>query len=251
MKSLKGQLREQKNSPSRLRKSLSFSQRKKDIPLKENQNTKEVSTPVKLVQDLKEITLKEFLNCYYRSDFSSLILQGQPTEEQIEQCWEGIILKYLDYVGGNNQKIYLSAFRSLVELRLDVELVKILKELLETVYSKDFAQQLNQICGESYEFNPIDWENYLEEINECCSTFIRDSNIQIKLKKLEIDSIESSEEEGEKIKENDFYVTLVNLSNHASIGLNDSINMLEYCIRYSQYIEYCETVKNQLNESKS
>jgi hypothetical protein len=47
-----------------------------------------------LYHSCNKVDLETFLDCLYENDFSGLVIDGQPTEEEIKSAWQKIYLEY-------------------------------------------------------------------------------------------------------------------------------------------------------------
>lgn len=238
----------QKNWLKKAKRKLLFFQPWKDSGLKNQVITREMSIPVKLVTKLLDITVEDFIKCYFYNDLSKVIKSGIPSQEEVEEAWSFLKLEYCDSVGGAGYKVYASAFRCLIQLRSEKEELILLCELLRAVYYKPFALEVNEICGTDYEFNPENWENYLLEINKA-EEHLRVLNLEITLKEVEFNIIEKDENLKQETEE-DFYERIIDMSECFKIpGLTPKMSMFEYVTRTKRMEKIFEDLNQKQHAS--
>ncbi len=211
----------------------SFIRQKKGLGTQKLEPTKELIS-VKFIQRLQDIDLCTFLKCQFHQEYDLLVLSGDPTFNEKQEAWNDIQLLYADKAGGSIFVAYYKTLHKLIDLRTQRESIVFVRDVLMSVYSPDFAAELNNLCDTDYDFNPEDWDNYIQEIKDACSC-LRIINVDIKLTELEFEDT-GSEENLPKVTEDWYYDRLVDFVDVAKLSgsLTDKISMYEFCRRLKQ-----------------
>lgn len=214
-----------------------------------NQSTKEQSLSTKLIQNLRDINLRDFIHCYKSKDLEKLIIDGTPTEEELQDAWDKLRMDYIDLTGGVKQKTYFGLLKLLISLRARKEQFLICQRVLKAVYSDMWAKELDELCETELELNPENWEQYLQDIDDNCNEFLAPLSMEIRLKQIEFDQISEEDEDSKEMQEDDFYDALLDISDHIHTPLTDLISMWEYCRRIARLKEHIKELNSKQDAS--
>lgn len=115
---------------------------------RKKQRAKEASLPWKLYRSINTLLLKNFLDAYCDGNLHALIIEGEPTEKALKECWEEILEQYYEAIGGTELSARMSDVKELIVMDSDINLAWTLiyvieagnasDELLEALYNLDY-----------------------------------------------------------------------------------------------------------------
>lgn len=177
---------------------------------------------------------------------SALIISGKPTDEDLVDSWNAMLLEYTEMLGDFEYKVYLQTFKEVELLRVNYECVGLLTNALRSFYSPYFIQELNLLLRMNLRLNAEDPESYYAELDKC-DRRAKGIKLRLQLKEAELDVLRKkiNSKEGEKVDKNYFTRVLVMLSQHNSFMVTKDIMVNVYCEMIKQYAEYVEAHKQR------
>lgn len=217
---------------------------------------------MKLINDLEDLKFRDFIKAQVSGDYSCLILEGNPTEVELRQCWHQLMSQYHELTGNTDALGYLkrlSKIEAYTAKVLHVEAICMSIELAENHSDvREKVLKFLQIWGYSRQFTPESTRNDLKYIRNC------NGNDRLKLKKLQIEQQEYEEYEAKKAQKQgkkggksdprkDFLGMLHAIEAHKKMVFDrDKLNMLDFAMYVNDLREYNKemTIKTRTNGNK-
>lgn len=204
----------------------------------------ESSMPWKLFRSINTLKLRGFLDCYCDKNLQSLVIEGEPTPEALNECWEEILEQYNDAIGGVELTAKTDDVRELLIMDSEISIAWTLIKVIEAGNCEDeFVAELYKL---GYDLPALTDDNILRVI----------AVLKSKLKRTQIDfdalakkvKPEESKAKAEvKISRIDFYRQFVAFSEMFGGALlrEDVDNTSQYCAYVSTYNERIESMKKR------
>lgn len=175
--------------------------------------------------------MRLFKRVQLHNDLRALVIEGCPTDEELESAWDGIVGEYHATKGDvsvlRRLVIYKAQSLLTINLREVYECVLILRDPRQ--YHKKFHHKLNMLLECDLELDPTKIDAYMKTLGRYLK---RSSSIKraIQLKQIEYDAIKEGAV-GKKADEAYYDGMFITLSDYAKYRIDDSITVFEYCER--------------------
>jgi hypothetical protein len=175
----------------------------------------------------------------------ALVICGKPEDDELLAAWLQIQGEYADAIGDSEHRMYVSLFKEITILGTNLQLIEYAVEILEKLYSKEFADRLNKLLNTSFQFDPADPVKYKATLKNCLMRS-RSIKINLDLKRIQMEAIqEKMKEPGKKPSREYFQSILITLSNHVKYQLQDNITVYEYCNRLQRFNKEHDEITKQ------
>jgi hypothetical protein len=147
-----------------------------------------------LVSSISKLKLSSFIDAIIDNDFSGLIIQGQPNEEQIAACFENIYLQYIEAAGG---KDLVDDLEGMAIQGSKQSMLKRMESLLKCIEMEPCEELYNMLLNDfNYEVEqlPYSEENLANAVRSVMPFYRLDKT------RLEIEMAEQNNEPKEAIK---------------------------------------------------
>lgn len=94
---------------------------------------KELPNISKLYLSINKLPLSIFIDCLVDKDYSGLIIEGTPTNEEIEKAWSVIMEEYGNAVSPNEVESKLRDLKTLARKEYQIKRIELVLELLQEV----------------------------------------------------------------------------------------------------------------------
>ncbi len=197
-------------------------------------------------QSIHDLPLRIFINCLVEDNLSLLIITGTPTPDQLEDAWEKISDEYTTALGDNEFKLCLILQKEVAQLTTSFKLVHYAVGILQMVYYKELAEELNKLLGTAYHFDVKNPKAYKRELQLCLSK-AKQYKMKLDIKSKNLEVIESKQKgKSQKPTKAYFQSILISLSDHAKYAIPDTITVYEYCERIRRLNQYVEQTKKKV-----
>lgn len=241
---------QQKSKANRIMSRWPFTKKPANTSLKTLSAPTQTATPLpKLFRSITQIPLCRFLECDCDGNLRALIIEGDATEQELNEAWAVIKSQYADAMGNKKFVTFKTLFKQIGVMRLTLMQIELLINILHNVYHEDIAARLNKELKTSFQFTPDDRAKYFETL-EACRIRSKKLKIDIDIKEIQYNAIAETETgEGEPVKvgREHYIEILVTLSNFVKYNIPDIITVYEFCERIRRYIKHSEQEKNKKN----
>ena len=112
-----------------------------------------VTTSLKLYQGIDTLPLLRYIDALVDGNLSALIIEGQPTEQQLLEAWNTISVQYADAMGDAESKQLVIVFKEVIGLTAKISCIEESITLLRHFYVKEIAQELKKLVGGNLVFD--------------------------------------------------------------------------------------------------
>jgi hypothetical protein len=206
---------------------------------------------MKLINSLHKLPLNTFIDCICDSDFTGLVIEGEPNEQDLSLVWNDLLEQYSDALNDEGSRRYILVFKEYQQAKIKHDLIITYIEMLNNYYVPKWANELNKMVQSSFDFKAAldkDVEEYRKLLSRCFnrnkSNLMRYQLAQSKLE--EITKLQSTD--GKKPDRAFFTKVMVNLKNKNSREIPYDIPTYEFCVLvndYRDYISFMETQKKK------
>lgn len=215
-----------------------------------------------LYRTINELLLDRFITVLCDGDLSALVKPGflRPSDEELNLCWSGIFLEYLDASEDNQTRYKITLARDIEILRARLSQIESLILILRTMRHPEAVTMLQAKDNEDLLFPADDLDQYHADINMSWDRS-REIKIDLDLKILEKSEIEESEKTAEEIslksgiappKANRtmFLNILATIATYKKVAVirTSEITVAEFCAMFREYLDHIKAVKAQLKK---
>jgi hypothetical protein len=196
----------------------------------------------KWYQHITDLPLRNFIECSIGENYQALVIFGSPSEYDLLLAWSNIQQEYADAMGDNEHRLYITLFKEVTLLKVTLQTIHYLIEILQEVYYEPYTLELNKLLHTNFKFDPSDKQKYHETLKRCYNRS-KGIKIDLELKLVQFKAIEKKNQETGKKPTKEYYQSiLITLSDHAKFPVQDSITVYEFCDRVRRLNKYCEQV---------
>jgi hypothetical protein len=176
-------------------------------------------------------------------NYNALVIAGHPTEHELLIAWSNIQQEDADAAGDHEHRLYITLFKEVTLLKVTLQTIHYLIEILQEVYYEPFTVQLNGLLRTSLKFDHTDKQKYQETLRRCFNRS-KGLKIDLELKLIQFKAIEKKNQEaGKKPTREYFQSILITLSDHAKYPVQDNVSVYEFRDRIRRFNKYCEQVE--------
>ncbi len=208
---------------------------------------------MKLITSIHKLPLWAFINAICDEDYSGIIVEGEPTINEIAFTWNDLLEQYGDALQDDGNKRYILACKEYYQAKTRYEVANTYIELLNNYFSQGIVihkwiKELNSLVGANYVFNRDKIEEFSKYLK---SAFNRNKGnlIRYNLAKSKLEELIKIQGKSDGGGYDRAYFTriLVNLKDMKQREIPDTISTYEFCVlvnHYKQHLQYLESQKN-------
>lgn len=200
--------------------------------------------PVKLLNRATDVTMEAFMDCVCDNNYSSLIISGLPTADELAQAWADVFYEYTDLVENKDNK-----YRRLLEAEIKLEKIKIILaagwvKQLSLYYSDEVASSLRTVGFSLSEYLSEDYEHDLARIN----AEIFSMRFNLRVKQAQFESLEEPKTSNEVVDRKSFFILFDRLNDlKKREAISEKSTVLQFAIALSRYNEAIDHNKKIAN----
>lgn len=203
------------------------------------------STSTKLLQSIDKLPLETFIDCIVDHNYSGLIIEGTPTEAELQTCFDNIYEQYIEGIGGKELVRHLADVKQIALMQSKILRAESLLEIIQLCPTIGLFEQL-------YTFGyalPKEKYSYYG-INKVLRIFVA----KYKKDKTETDRLifqfehsQQSEKKGESsgYTRDYFYNSIVEMSTAFKFPIQQNITLALYCSYMRKYKDLLNTLQKQ------
>lgn len=201
---------------------------------------------MKLHTSCTTLLLSDYIICQVDKDLSPLIIEGEPTEQELKDAWQVITHEFFDLSESKQNNYELTLCAEMEALNYKIIAIQQSVEVLRK-YRCDELVALLQKLGYRFPFNANKEDEYLKDLGRVLSR-AKTLVLQYNDKKAQLDNISKEKAPGETEVSRSYYdKILAILSKHSGYHVDESkTTVSRYAAILNMYIAYCE----QLNAQK-
>jgi hypothetical protein len=207
----------------------------------------EIVTPVKLYRSVHDLPLPIFIDCFCDQKFETLILQGEPTADELNDVWTDIMQQYTELIGGSDVKAKLYNIKQIA--RLESKLTRI-DSLLKLLSVEPTEALFNLLYDFGYDLKKKEYnETNLQLVLKIFLGYYRLDRTKYRMMAA---SYESKGKVDTKADRNEFQKNLNRVTIAFKIPSMRTTDLLtgQYCNYMNEYAQYCDSLDKQNQKSK-
>lgn len=216
-------------------------QSKKIEPLQSTELSPE-SLPLKTPEHLKDLlhrtcktlSLYAFIEAYCNDDLSFLVIKGEPTQAELEESWQEILVEYSGLIKNEQSGYIFDLGKQITLLQLDINYLDRVVHFLHYRYDEEIADQL-RCMGFSLDakYGTEEYTNELDMIVSLATTKVFDlGELEEEYKRL------NNTATGKKQTEEDLLMTIAALSKYQGYHINKKeTTVLEFASIFNLYLK--------------
>jgi hypothetical protein len=189
-----------------------------------------------------DLPLNRFIQVAINSDFSALVISGEPTEEELSHAWGTIMQEYSEAIGDQETRLQFNLFTEINKLQLKIDQVALIVSILRKYYVPAFAKELNKLLITNLVFDINNREDYDRKLQQAINKS-KGFKIALDLKLDQYAAMQGKEVKSEAVSKEYFYSVLITLSNQAKYQIPDTITVFEFCERIKRFNKEMELKK--------
>lgn len=206
----------------------------------------------KIITSLHKLPLGKFIDCLCDEDLTGLIIEGEPTLNELETAWEGLLMDYNDTIGTDGQTQYVKANVEYQRFKLRHDKAITYIELLNYYYKQEkiivlkWIRDLNRLVDLQFKFNkekPEELETYLQR----CARRNKENKLSMDLVKLQLEQLAKVENKDAGTPDRGYFArVLINLGDFKKREITEDISTYAFCImvnQLTQHVKEMEKVK--------
>ena len=194
---------------------------------------------------IKDIKLSDFITAHCDNDLSVLVLQGNPTEEELKVVWDKLFQQYVKAVSGSQFQSKLQDVKDYTLLESKIRRASMLLELYQVEEAhKMIAEMLESF---KYPIGTVTVDNLHASLKRFRAYLKADI---VKLNGM-AKKLETKAEKDVKPTAESYYDTLVGIGEHLKVVLiPNEISVALYCSYVNQLNRHIENLIKQQNKTK-
>lgn len=208
----------------------------------------------KLYHTITDLPLSIYITCVVDHDLSGLVISGQFEDSEIQQAWNDIQSEYADIVGDQDMKKYLASYKKYCFYEVTIAQGELLLTMIPRIIlhgiqiGKDFhlyghvqearhtyVEKFNRIFSSSLIFTDETFEADIESGR----AYLKGLSLRMDIEAEKLKKLESAAMADKKpVTRQYFYDTLITLSDHSKVKLDDSMTAYEFAQRIKRFEDY-------------
>lgn len=218
-----------------------------------------VSPSESLFQSIEDLFLDRFITVLCDGDLTALVRPGYlpPSDEELNLCWAGIFLEYLDASEDNQTRYKITLARDIEILRARLSQIESLVLILRTMRHPEAVAMLQAKDNEDLLFPEDDQNQYFADVNMSWDRS-REIKIDLDLKIIEKAEIDETEKKAEEVKLRAgiapqkasrpmFLNILARLATFKKVAIirTSEITVAEFCAMFREYLDHIKAITAQ------
>lgn len=183
-----------------------------------------------LIYDNCEMPLYNFIKIACTNDLNWLVIEGTPTQLELENAWEAVFTEYSDLSPTPNTTYIVQVTREIRHLETKIAIIQAIIDRFKISYLPELVPILNEY-GFYYDFTPETMLSDLQMVIAECSQFV----VQKGVKEGELKRFFEGQR-GDPAKENDYDEVLSELSKFQGYHLKSKeLTVSEFCAIFNRF----------------
>jgi|GEM_PF-1041683 len=194
----------------------------------------------KWYQSIIDLPLSRYISAKVDGNLQALVIEGNPTPNDLEKAWLNIEMECIDLVGTVEQKAELKLKKDIDIMQANLLICEVCIQQLSLSYHPDFEMYLNNILKANIKLDPTDPVKYHALLKNCWNRS-RGIKINLDLKVIEYNAVAEKlqkQGEGQPYTREYFATMLITLSDFAQYQVQDTITVFEYYDRLRRLIAH-------------
>lgn len=184
--------------------------------------------------------LSKYISAKVDGNLQGLVIEGNPSPDDLEKSWLAIEMECIDLVGTVEQKAEIKLKKDIDILEANLVICEVCIFQLSNAYHPDFEMYLNNILKANIKLEPSDPVKYHALLKNCWNRS-RGVKINLDLKVIEFNAIKeklAKQGKGQPYTREYFATMLITLSDYSQYQVHDTITVFEYYDRLRRLIAH-------------
>ncbi len=201
----------------------------------------------KLYDDIHKLPLSLFITCITESKFDVLIIEGNPSQADLVECWSNIWFQYID-LNEDNESIYILQLKK--EITILENRIKIIECCLFCLKIVNSQNLINTLKDYGVTVLPFDNPGYQQSLTRA-EALLAPKKLQLKEKVKEVELHEESKEGG-TIDRSYFDKMLIRLSKFQHYHIDkQKVMVSEFVMLMREYLVFVRSTQKTLDPTES
>jgi hypothetical protein len=194
---------------------------------------------MKLHDSCSTLLLSAYIQCQVTGDLSSLIIEGEPTKEQLQDAWRNICREFFDLSEDKQVSYEVNLLAQIEELNIKIITIQQIVEVLQGYEIPQLIEILRSF-GYNFPFNCDNEEQYLADLKRVLNR-AKKLVIELNEKQSQLNTIQKSKEPSQEVTIKYYDKILAILSQHMKYHMDENvITVSRYAAALNLYIAHCE-----------
>ena len=190
---------------------------------------------MKLLSRCSETTMGQFRQCLEHNNISALIVEGEPTAEQLAEAWASLFLEYCDLSEAHEATHRVRLWAEIEALKIKLNICQSWVDIISFMPSTEINKAL-WIVGYEFELDKNKPAQYKEDIARI-NAELRSLRLDIKIKEAEYSAIEKSPNSSDTIDVKYFSTIYTRINNYYKYNaVNDQTKVEMYCALLREFV---------------
>lgn len=203
------------------------------------QKAKDTELP-KLYHRISDLMLDKYITAKCDNDLSVLIISGNPSESELQQCWESIEEQYSEAIGGSQGKARLNEVKDYLELQIRIDRGL---SLIRTISGGFVGDSLLQdLISFGYPLPRYNGDN-MDTILKSFEGYLKRQMIDLRQMHKQLTDGKGKTE----LKRSDYYDMITAIAEYMGVVLKESdTSTALYC---AMVVRYNKKIENEINKT--
>ena len=203
---------------------------------------------IKLYENCNQLMLDRFIQIIVEGDLRLLIIEGEPSNEILQETWEYIYAEYTLLISDDNSTEIYKAIRDINMWKMKFQRIEMFISLLSQRPYPLLIIELKKM-GYNYTFNHNDIQSYKADLNAVYNT-AKTLLIQISNREKDLERLQKQDRQNDKKEKpvDQFDIMLISLSEHAGYQVQPhKLTVSQFAKMMNRVKEYAKKLEDNIN----
>lgn len=213
-----------------------------------HEDINEKTSNIKLYENCNQLMLDRFIQIIVEGDLRLLIIEGEPSNEILQETWEYIYAEYTLLISDDNSTEIYKAIRDINMWKMKFQRIEMFISLLSQRPYPLLIIELKKM-GYNYTFNHNDIQSYKADLNAVYNT-AKTLLIQISNREKDLERLQKQDRQNDKKEKpvDQFDIMLISLSEHAGYQVQPhKLTVSQFAKMMNRVKEYAKKLEDNIN----
>lgn len=211
--------------------------------------TTKANPSTKLYRSIHKLPLHIFIDCLVAKEYEKLILEGNPSLEELQAQFEALYLEYVELIGGQATVRKIEDTKRVMNMQTRIKMF----ELLIAALKANPCEELFVLLYSFHKYMPIQKDYSVENAVLVVNSMIPHYKSETIDLMNELDSIKLANPEGNKEQHYTYeYFTsiLTEIESAFKLSIGEEISVGKFCVWVTKYKAYVKAINEQNSKIK-
>jgi hypothetical protein len=207
-----------------------------------------IEQPYKLIDDISLLSHEKFVSCICDSNLKVLVISGEPSPEDLLECWANLYAQYLDLAADAESLYFIILQKEIQILKYKVTAAEAILPVISFFHVGELVAALKQLGFETKTLQQghHGYEHGIKKVKA------KVAHLKLKLQQKIQELAASDQGEHEAVSREYFTRQLVKLSKFQGYPLKSrKLMMTDYIAILKEFIDYLQAKQNVLEDGKA